>query len=323
MREIPVEIKKNDKINLYGVVHIPDNERLPRNKRVGINIIVPGIKYRVAPNRLSVKIARRLCSDGFYVLRADPEGVGESDGDLGEKRSIKEIFVDIQNGLFVDDTVVFQEYFRKKFYLDDVAMLGNCGGAATALLSCKRAEAENLVLIDLPIVYSSKEIGFKEQALRGAGYSGKILKSYISKMVSLKNWIRFLSFKSEYGVIHNLIKLKLKTVFKKTKKTGQSLNLKNIPELSGSGEKLNARVFETFRDFQAGEGKALFICAELDAGTPLLEDYFFSQFNIKESHKLSDSRKHVIKSGNHIYTDIQSQNELIETVSTWFKETYC
>jgi len=174
LREIPVEIKKNDKINLYGVVHIPNNERLTRNKKVGINIIVPGIKYRVAPNRLSVKIARRLCSDGFYVLRADPEGVGESDGDLGRKRSIKEIFVDIQNGLFVDDAVFSQKFFKEKFHLDDIAMLGNCGGAATNLLSCKRAKAKNLVLIDLPIVYSSKEIGFKEQALRGGGYSGKI-----------------------------------------------------------------------------------------------------------------------------------------------------
>lgn len=322
MKETLIKIIKNDKITLSGIVHIPDEEMIKSGKKVGVHIIVPGIKYRVAPNRLSVKIARYLCEKGFYVLRTDPEGVGESDGDLGDKKVVKDIFSDIQKGLFVEDTIAAVDYFRQEFKLDDIVLLGNCGGAVTALLSHAKCEVENLILIDLPIVYSSDTIGYREQALRGGGYSEKILSNYISKIWNYKKVMRFLTFKSEYGVIYNLIKMKLKPLFNQYPKSKSKLKIGSLPEITESGEKLNINLFKSFEAFKQKRGKALLLCAEFDAGTPLLEDYFFNYFSINESENESKSQKHVIKSGNHIYTEIGPQKELIECISRWLKINY-
>ena len=58
---IIIFFKNRNGAKLSGIVHIPE-QTLFRGKRIGINLLNPGIKYRVAPNRLNVKLARKLCS---------------------------------------------------------------------------------------------------------------------------------------------------------------------------------------------------------------------------------------------------------------------
>lgn len=153
MTEIPFSYVNRDNNILRGIVHVPENIDTSIPKK-GINIIVAGIKYRVAPNRLSVKIARTLCDLGWYVIRWDPTGVGESEGDLGNGRREKEIFIDIQKGLYVNDTIEINQYFIDEYGLSEVVMLGNCGGAVTALMAQDKTSTRKLILIDLPIAFS-------------------------------------------------------------------------------------------------------------------------------------------------------------------------
>src|SRR3569832_1787566 len=65
---------------LFGVLHLPETPK--PGPRIGINILNPGLKNRVAPNRINVKMARLLCESGVYVFRFDPFGIGDSDGEL-------------------------------------------------------------------------------------------------------------------------------------------------------------------------------------------------------------------------------------------------
>ena len=64
---------------LMGILHMPE-DRVRRNR--GINLLSPGLKNRVAPNRMNVKMARILCEKGFPVLRFDPHGIGDSEGEI-------------------------------------------------------------------------------------------------------------------------------------------------------------------------------------------------------------------------------------------------
>ena len=85
---VTFENKKGEKI--FGIVHIPDLTPFGE-KKVGINLLDPGIKYRVAPNRLNIKLARRLCQNGYYVLRFDPAGIGDSEGELPQNVLVPDI----------------------------------------------------------------------------------------------------------------------------------------------------------------------------------------------------------------------------------------
>ena len=121
---------------LFGIVHIPEKV-MPGDRRVGINLLNPGIKYRVAPNRLNVKIARRLCQKGFYVLRFDPSGIGDSEGDLADGILVADIWEKIQTGLFVPDTIAANTLFVEEYGIEELILMGNCGGAITSLLTAK------------------------------------------------------------------------------------------------------------------------------------------------------------------------------------------
>lgn len=323
MNEVPVKINNRNNKHLYGIVHIPEEGKLKNNRKIGIHIIVPGIKYRVAPNRLSVKIARKLCEMGFYVLRADPEGVGDSDGELGQGKAVKTLFVEIQNGLFVNDTISWSEHFTKKYQLDEIVLLGNCGGAVTALLSWQEAKCLNLILIDPPIVFSEID-NFQKVALRGGEYSDSILRSYLSKLLKPEYWIRILTFKSDIRLIFNLITMKIKNKTIKYLKRGEAKKNKGaIPSHTESGEKIITSLYEKFYEFKQKDGSSHFICAEFDPGRPLLEEYFIKK--VISADKRSDTKHQysVIKDGNHIYTDISSQDALFQAIQDRLKECYC
>ena len=78
--ERPVVIPGPNGAAMFGVVHEPVRPRVPR---VGVNLLNPGLKSRVAPNRLNVVLARHLARLGFFVLRFDPPGIGDSAGRMG------------------------------------------------------------------------------------------------------------------------------------------------------------------------------------------------------------------------------------------------
>ena len=68
-------------LQLVGIVHEPPPER---RSRVGVILLSPGVKNRVAPHRLYVKMAERLLRRGLWVLRFDFYGLGDSEGRIGD-----------------------------------------------------------------------------------------------------------------------------------------------------------------------------------------------------------------------------------------------
>ena len=136
---------------LFGIVHIPNNTS-SLSKTTGVNLLNPGIKNRVAPHRLNVKIARQLCQEGFFVLRFDPAGIGDSEGELPLGKSMIDTWGTIQRGLFVNDTQIANDYFLNNYNIESLIMIGNCGGAITALLTSKLDYRVNsIILIDVPV----------------------------------------------------------------------------------------------------------------------------------------------------------------------------
>ena len=98
MMEMPVEFLNKENQRLFGIVHVP-KDGSKRKKKEGV-IIAGRMNY----GRQYVYYARRLCREGFYVLRFDPHGIGDSEGRVPEC-SWSSFWSNIQTGLYIDDVV--------------------------------------------------------------------------------------------------------------------------------------------------------------------------------------------------------------------------
>jgi pimeloyl-ACP methyl ester carboxylesterase len=319
--EEPVEFENQNGCRLRGIVHIPFNGNA--TVRIGFNLLNPGIKYRVAPNRLNVKIARYLCDMGYFVLRFDPEGVGDSEGELPSNVLVPDIWEDIQKGRFVSDTIKANDVFIEKYNLDRLIVAGNCGGAISALLaSIDDYRIDGLCLIDVPVNLRLPDMQFADKVTA----KGKLLDfyfyEYLRRALKIRNWYRFLTFQSDLRSILKVISKKLASWLPWQK---EEQLLKNIGEICEKNN-LNKLFFSGFSQFVVRNKPVLFILAGHDSGTEIFKYYFESGFleNFKKQHSVVHRyvNIHYVEEANHIYTAIASQHELINCISNWMKHRF-
>jgi len=115
-----------------GVAH------LPRDVEPG----VPAVAMLAAGDSCRsslfyVPLARALARDGWPVLRFDPRGIGDSDGDLG-CATVAEAFRKIQLGHFVPDCLAAVDFMERELGRGTSVLTGLCGGAITAVYASAR-----------------------------------------------------------------------------------------------------------------------------------------------------------------------------------------
>lgn len=315
--EKPVTFKGAGGEKLFGVVHIPDEPHFDR--KIGINLLNPGLKYRVAPNRLNIKLARRLCSLGYHVLRFDPHGIGDSEGDLEENSTQMDIWSQIQKGLFLEDTLLSNDFFLDQFDLDHLVLMGNCGGAITSMVaSMKDNRIRALCLIDVPVFLISPEISFADYAIEGGKRSDWLFTEYMKRILNPRSWYRFFTFSTDYRALIKTLSSKLKKI----------LGLNQSADYSGEIEtlcnegRLNREFFSAFGKNFFAEKPMLFILAGNDISTEFFTRYFKEMHydaRFKNIDTLNLVETTTIVNANHIYTLIEWQESLIRGVIDWIE----
>ena len=319
--EEPIEFINHQGRILRGIVHIPTNGH--SGNRIGVNFLNPGIKYRVAPNRLNVKIARHLCDRGYYVLRFDPEGVGESEGELPSDVLVPDIWEDIQKGRFVKDTIKANEVFIEHYDLGNLIVGGNCGGAITALLaSIEDHRIDGLCLIDIPVNLRLPDMQFADKVTTQGELLDFYFYEYLKRAFKIQNWYRFLTFQTDFRSMFKVIKKKL-GLWLPWRQEGKLPN--DIEEICKHNN-LNIDFFKGFSKFVAGKKPVLFMLAGNDSGTEIFKHFFEDSFlnNIKKQYR--DVPRfvniHCVENANHVYTAIESQHELINCISNWMERRF-
>ena len=259
---------------LYGIVHVPDGTA-PEGRRIEGNLLNPGIKYRVAPNRLNVKLARMLFARGYYVLRFDPEGIGDSEGELPSESPISNIWERIQTGICVSDVKCSNKLFIDTYGIDKLFLIGNCGGAITALLSSMDShESDGLILINLPVTINGEDKGssYAENISAGGAYANNAFWGYFQNLKSLESWRRLLTLKSDFRAMTAV----LNTVFirKVMKRETKDCEIKH----------LNYEAVNSLNSFLAKDKRVLFILAGNDANSFVLLNKFFPKYLKKYPH---------------------------------------
>jgi hypothetical protein len=316
--EKPIVFENRNHQKLFGIVHIPDKLR-ENDSRTGVNLLNPGIKYRVAPNRLNVKIARKLCHEGFFVLRFDPSGIGDSESELPHGVMVPDIWEEIQKGRFVDDTLISNQIFAQKYGLDSTILAGNCGGAITALLASEIDHSvDGLCLIDIPVNLRAANMSFADKVAEGGEKAEWLFTQYKKRIFSPTSWFRLITAKTNYRALLKTVNMRIKTkLFQHNNE--DSLSLK-VEKLCNKGM-LNPLFFKAFKAYSAKQKPLLFILAGNDSGTEIFEHYFqkvYLDSSAKDFH--ADLYEvFLIENANHVYTLVEWQNALINKICQWIK----
>ena len=296
---------------LFGIVHTPDRS-LSSGRRIAVNLLNPGIKYRVAPNRLNVSLARELCAMGLPVLRFDPGGVGDSQGELPERVLVADIWESIQKGAFVSDTISANDFLVRRYGIDELILVGNCGGAITALLaSAQDSRIAGLCLIDVPVNLRTSTMSFADKVAEGGEKAEWFFREYLKKAFRLSPWVRFFTFKTDYRSLLRIMGMKLLHVF--SRMSGKRLLPADIERLCRDG-KLNRLFFESFEVFARKRTPTLFVLAANDPGTEVFQRYFEEGYLGQRSQEPGEGASiaiAVIANANHVYAMPESRSALM------------
>ena len=132
--QTPVTFLNRKGLRLFGILHTPlaDSQH-----DFVVMLLSPGVKMRVGPQRLYLRLTERLLDLGISVLRFDFHGLGDSEGELPEAQ-LRDVYNHIEVGRYVEDTIDAMDWMQQNYGSKRFLLSGLCGGAITGLLAGDR-----------------------------------------------------------------------------------------------------------------------------------------------------------------------------------------
>lgn len=306
----PVTFANRAGNTLFGILHLPDETS---RRDTVIILLSPGVKNRIAPHRLYIKLARVLVGLGYPVLRYDFYGLGDSEGELSE-RMLPDIYTSIQQGLYIDDTRAAIDWLQQEHGFRRFIVGGLCGGAITGLLTGqvdKRVSA--LLGIGIPVILDNAGEQ-KTQTLTSSEldhYRGK----YFRKLTDIKSIIRLLTFQSDFKAIfkslYNPVKKRLHR-----KSAGKIQAMKNDPTMIN----FNFRFPDAFASMLAsGQDIGLFFGQDDRLYWEFKEKYCAYFPDTLDRHAAAYSI-YLTPGARHIFERKDQQADLFNNVRAWLEK---
>ncbi len=248
MKRTTVTFPNREGLNIKGIIFEPDDAQ---RRKTGV-VYLPGIVLGLtAVHRLAVDVACEFQRDGYPVLLFDHARIGESEGSF-VSGPYEEFVNFIKQGGLVDDTLEALQFFLSRCNLENIILIGHCGGALTALYAAQKSnKIAQLILIVPPLMGETTE---------GAGMTKGQAKEYLAlykhKMFSPAAWSRLFLGKSDYRQMIKAVKAK---IFRSKPETGPgdaNLNRVFVKGLESVGGRIDVRIiygdrdpgFEEFKD---------------------------------------------------------------------------
>jgi len=168
---------------LVGVVTEPRQITSAKN-RPAIILLNAGLMHRIGPNRIYVKIARRLAASGFLALRFDLAGIGDS-GNRTDNLSLRE-------GV-LSDAKEAMDFLAINEGIQQFILVGICSGANNSL---QVAQNDGRVIGIVPI---------EAYYFATPGYH---LYFYGRRLFNLRRWRRLVTMKSDFWRILRKYKIR-------------------------------------------------------------------------------------------------------------------
>ena len=166
-------------VSLFGIVTEP---RSDEKRRRAVILLNPGADFHIGASRMYVSLARRWARRGYFVLRLDLAGIGDSATRSGHVHD--EVFPDEA----IDDIRVAIEFIRSRYAIVDTTLVGLCSGAYHALRAAADGVSVNRILMVNPQNYFWKKGMTLEQIQLAEVVHNPGL--YRQRMLSLRAWLR-------------------------------------------------------------------------------------------------------------------------------------
>jgi uncharacterized protein len=297
---------------LFGMLHRP---AVNRAGGAAVLLLSPGIKGRIAPHRLYIKLARQLCDAGFMVLRFDFYGLGDAEGELEEKR-VADVYATVAMGRYTDDTLAAMNWMQHEYHVDRFVLSGLCGGAITGLFAGARdPRVQALAGFGIPVIqYGDETLRYKHLS---SGEQGQFRRGYLQKLLDWKSWLRLLTLRSDFGIIAKVFLSPLKRLWMKSVGGGTPPSGQDQPQSAVSVDNLNPFFPPAFFDFLNGSRKLFLVFGGNDR---LYWDYmekFYQPRKLKIDQLGNFLEQRVIEGARHIYEEKEHHETLLRVVVDW------
>ena len=304
---IPVKIPNRHNRSLFGILHNPSPNS---DLNICVVLLSPGVKSRVAPHRLYVKMARRYVSLGFMVARFDFSGLGDSQGENRET-SLVDLYNSVQLGKFVEDTIDVLNWLENNYGQRRFILAGLCGGAITGLhTGVKDPRVMGLLSLGMPVVLEGN--GVDKRLFMTPHQLESNRSSFIRKAFRINAWKRLFSFESDFKLLY----LSFVAPF-----LNRLHGRVDAVDRQAVTDNLNPLFHLNFKEFTERK-KVLLVFGESDK---LLWDYrekymarYQSSFN-KLAHNIETR---IIPKANHILSFREWTEEMLDISESWLKRHF-
>ena len=299
---------------LFGMLHLPAHNR---NPGAAILLLSPGIKGRVAPHRLYVKLARRLCDAGFMVLRFDFYGLGDAQGEINEEL-VANVYESVSLGRYVDDTVAAMDWLQREYRIEKFVLSGLCGGAITGLFTgAKDPRVDSLVGLAIPVIqYGNNTMRYQYLS---AGEQDHFRRGYLRKLLDWRSWLRLLTLRSDFSVIAKVFMARRKPA-SQSKPTAipQSVDIVTTPDASN----LNSYFPPAFFSMLNRSKKVFLIFGETDRLYWDFDEKFYQRYKSDIDRYAPYLKLHIVKDARHIFEERAHQEDLFSAIVAWVEAEY-
>lgn len=167
---------------LFGIVTEPGKGEIRRRAVILLNA---GADFHMGPSRINVSVARRWARSGYFVLRMDLAGLGDSGTRPGSPED--EVFPSAA----LDDIRAAIEFLRGRYGIRDITLAGLCSGAYHALRAAVAGVPAGRILMVNPQNFFWKKGTMLDDLQMAEVISNPSL--YRERVFSVAAWKRLLS----------------------------------------------------------------------------------------------------------------------------------
>lgn len=240
-----------------------------------------GLTYRIGPNRLYVRLARQLASDGIPALRFDFSGVGDSPSRRDAMHFGKSAPL---------ETAAAMDWLSHELGVWKFLLIGICSGARVAFrTACQDERVAGIAMLNLRNLEEDEQSDLREVALSYDAFRALGQKS---------RWKRVLTGQTDYvSVVRNLARAAARL----TRRRGA------VQQAS--------QVAEAFRGLGERGVHVALIFSEGEFGRGYLRMVLGSDYDALLSHPEVDER--IIPFADHTFSWPGSQDALFENIREW------
>ena len=228
---------------LFGIVTEP---RADEKRRRAVILLNPGADFHIGASRMYVSLARRWARRGYYVLRLDLAGIGDSATGIGNVDD--EVFPDGA----IDDIRSAIEFMRSRYAISDMTLAGLCSGAYHALRAAVNGVPTNRILMVNPQNYFwNKGMTLEQIQLAEVVHNPGL---YRQRVFSLQAWRRIFKGQVDIGRIAGIYLQRLRLAGEAMlRAVGQRLGVKLAQDLGRELERIVAAGIRVTFVFARGE----------------------------------------------------------------------